>query len=739
MEISLPSRHLLGVAAVAALGVMAAFPASADGMVALGSGWLAIFAALGRLFRRRAQAESDVESELRKFSRAVEQSPSTVMITDVHGNIEYVNRKFTELTGYTLDEVRGRNPRFLKSGHTPPEEYARLWRTISSGGEWRGELLNVKKNGELYWESALIAPIKNAEGQITNYIALKEDITARKEIEEAQRAEQAFAAALSRISAALNSTLDLDAVLDMILASFDDPVVPHTVATLALIEDGVVQVVRACPHFTEAHGPLLKPALVHAAPLLQRLVSQQQPVVVADTLADPDWQAAPGTEWVRSYLSAPIRSEGRVIGLFSFYSARPGFYAPLHASRAQAFADQAAIALRNAQLYDAVRVHADALEQQVAERTAALERERALLQAILDAMGEGVLYVEENTIVYGNRALADLLGLPLDSLLNTEIDALYSRVVRAGPGFAGLREAVNAALEHRGLWSGELALERADGSVVDVAVVTARVSDASGEPLGRVSVLRDISREKSLNEQRERFLRHAAHELRTPISNFKTRLYLLRRQPEKLFSHLDVMERVADEMTELVEDLLDIFRLQRGAASVRRERVDLCRLVRAALAACKPAAQHQQAELCADLLDGPVWICADESRLQQALSRLVANALYSAGEGGVVEVALSVEPDNGPAVIAVRDSGPGLSADELRHIFDPFYQIGQGMQGEGVSLGLTLARQIIELHQGTIQAESLVGGGMAFAVRLPIDTECPEHNLGLSPQGNNTD
>lgn len=163
MEISLPSRHLLGVAAVAALGVMAAFPASADGMVALGSGWLAIFAALGRLFRRRAQAESDVESELRKFSRAVEQSPSTVMITDVHGNIEYVNRKFTELTGYTLDEVRGRNPRFLKSGHTPPEEYARLWRTISSGGEWRGELLNVKKNGELYWESALIAPIKNAQ------------------------------------------------------------------------------------------------------------------------------------------------------------------------------------------------------------------------------------------------------------------------------------------------------------------------------------------------------------------------------------------------------------------------------------------------------------------------------------------------------------------------------------------------------------------------------------------------
>jgi len=121
--------------------------------------------------------ERELEAELRKFSRAVEQSPSTVMITDLAGNIEYVNPKFTELTGYTLDEVRGRNPRFLKSGHTPDEEYARMWRTISSGGEWRGVLHNVKKNGERYWESALMAPIKNADGQITHYIALKKIIT----------------------------------------------------------------------------------------------------------------------------------------------------------------------------------------------------------------------------------------------------------------------------------------------------------------------------------------------------------------------------------------------------------------------------------------------------------------------------------------------------------------------------------------------------------------------------------
>ncbi|MFN3531168.1 MAG: putative bifunctional diguanylate cyclase/phosphodiesterase [Candidatus Brocadia sp.] len=123
------------------------------------------------------------EAQHRKLSQAVEHSPNTVIITDVHGNIEYVNPKFTQLTGYTPEEVIGQNPRFLKSGETPPEEYKRLWDTITSGGEWRGEFYNRKKNGECYWERASILPIRNAEGVVTHFLAVKEDITERKNFE----------------------------------------------------------------------------------------------------------------------------------------------------------------------------------------------------------------------------------------------------------------------------------------------------------------------------------------------------------------------------------------------------------------------------------------------------------------------------------------------------------------------------------------------------------------------------
>jgi PAS domain S-box-containing protein len=126
------------------------------------------------------------EKELRMLSQAVEQSPNSIVITDVHGDIVYVNPKFAQITGYRAEEVLKQNPRILKSGHQPDEFYRELWETISQGDEWRGEFHNRKKNGELFWEQATIAPVRDRSGKITNFIAIKEDITQLKE-EQAER------------------------------------------------------------------------------------------------------------------------------------------------------------------------------------------------------------------------------------------------------------------------------------------------------------------------------------------------------------------------------------------------------------------------------------------------------------------------------------------------------------------------------------------------------------------------
>ncbi|MBD3263340.1 PAS domain S-box protein, partial [Candidatus Woesearchaeota archaeon] len=128
--------------------------------------------------------EDKKEADLIKFLRVIEQSQTSVIITDAKGNIEYINPRFEEVSGYSKYELIGRNNSVLNSGKTSKKTYENLWEQISSGKTWKGDLLNKKKNGELYWENVIITPIKNPEGKITNFVASKEDITERKKTEE---------------------------------------------------------------------------------------------------------------------------------------------------------------------------------------------------------------------------------------------------------------------------------------------------------------------------------------------------------------------------------------------------------------------------------------------------------------------------------------------------------------------------------------------------------------------------
>ncbi|BBD08674.1 PAS/PAC sensor signal transduction histidine kinase [Desulfovibrio ferrophilus] len=131
-----------------------------------------------------------VDSRLKVLYRAIEHSPISVIITNNEGRIEYVNPQFTHVTGYSQDEALGETPRILKSGKIPPEVYADLWKTITSGSVWRGELVNQTKDGQELWEDVAIAPVKNEEGQITHYVGIKEDITERRVADERLRSSE---------------------------------------------------------------------------------------------------------------------------------------------------------------------------------------------------------------------------------------------------------------------------------------------------------------------------------------------------------------------------------------------------------------------------------------------------------------------------------------------------------------------------------------------------------------------
>lgn len=171
------------------------------------------------------------EETFRKLSKVVEQSPSLVVITDADGNIEYVNPQFEAVSGYTLAEVAGRNPRLLKSGNTPKEVYEDLWCTLKAGREWRGEFCNRKKDGSPFWEYAIISPIKAEDGRITHYVAVKEDITVRKAYEERLLRQAHYdaltdlpnrALAMDRLSQALNRARQGNRFVALMCVGVDD-------------------------------------------------------------------------------------------------------------------------------------------------------------------------------------------------------------------------------------------------------------------------------------------------------------------------------------------------------------------------------------------------------------------------------------------------------------------------------------------------------------------------------------
>lgn len=137
------------------------------------------------LMRRRREDE-----EKRWLLRVIEQTPASIVVTDTSGSIEYVNPRFTAVTGFAAEEVVGQNPRILKSGHTPLEVYRELWARIATGGEWQGEMLNRRKDGSHFWEDSRISGVRDPDGRVTHYVAVKEDITARKEAERALREAQ---------------------------------------------------------------------------------------------------------------------------------------------------------------------------------------------------------------------------------------------------------------------------------------------------------------------------------------------------------------------------------------------------------------------------------------------------------------------------------------------------------------------------------------------------------------------
>ncbi|WP_119068815.1 PAS domain-containing sensor histidine kinase [Aggregatilinea lenta] len=688
---------------------------------------LVSFLALGLYFEIASYRQRSIDDRLRQLSRAVEQSPSTVMITNLAGQIEYVNPKFTALTGYTLEEVAGRNPNILKSGETSSDEYARMWTAIKAGDEWRGEFHNRKKNGELYWEYASISPIKDAHGRITHYLAVKEDITARKEAEVAERAQRLVIETLRDMANAINELIDISDVLDFILTHLAH-IVPYDAAYVIIFDDANAHVVR-CYGYDKPGQDLifaLRKQTVSGTVLAQMFKDQTPLALTAAAYSNSYWGQAVVLSQAASHLLAPVRLRGRLIGLLALEAQAEAAFGERDAWRLQAVAEQTATAVQNAHVYDAMRDYAIEREQQLIERSAELDRERAKLRAIFDSMGEGVAYTENEYVQYVNHALVIMLGYSEDEIIEQQLTLFKLAAPTDADDSQDLRDRIGQAFNTQRPWRGELRLRRKDGTVLETSVTTTQVTGPYDKILGRVTIIRDISRDKAVLAQKNRFLTHAAHELRTPMSNLKTRLYLMRRQPEKTVQHLDVLDEVSNGMARLVEDLLDVVRLEHDAMQLRSEVVPLQAVLQDAIDSLRQVAEQSGIDIAATLPQAEIPVCVDRRRITQAITNLITMAIQNSLPGGTITIRLHTDDGRKRPVLTILDAGMDLlSGSEMGQVFEPFFWATQG-RVDGVSLGLTIARDIIELHNGEIALETTEGQGTLFKVTLNGAQDCAE-------------
>jgi signal transduction histidine kinase len=220
-----------------------------------------------------------------------------------------------------------------------------------------------------------------------------------------------------------------------------------------------------------------------------------------------------------------------------------------------------------------------------------------------------------------------------------------------------------------------------------------------------------------------------AHELRNPLAPIRTALYVQRLaggQGEAGEKARDMMERQVQHLVRMVDDLLDVSRLTRGQVTLRRERVDLARLVRQGAEDHRALLEAAGLTLRLELPPTPVWVAGDRTRLAQALANVLDNARKFTPAGGAVAVRLAADPRGGHAVVTVRDTGAGIEPEMLPRIFDVFAQADRSLDRSrgGLGLGLSVARGLVELHAGTIEAASDgAGRGAEFTIRLPREPE----------------
>ncbi|MBN1537875.1 MAG: PAS domain-containing protein [Anaerolineales bacterium] len=406
----------------------------------------------------------------------------------------------------------------------------------------------------------------------------------------------------------------------------------------------------------------------------------------------------------------PLIAGEKVIGVIFIFRNYVSHFSSNDTALLQSFADQAAIAVYNAQLYTQIR------------------REKQRMDALLDSAADGMLIINPDHVIERcNPAFARMISAEVEKIRGQTHEAVIQWMQKKEGATLEQAEASGWPLTPNATLYIEGDLLRKNGVPLPVGITYAPLINPEGVLLNIIATVRDITHFRQAEEIKSTFISVISHELKTPVALIKGYVSTLRREDASwdrsvVNDSLEVIEEEADRLTELIENLLDASRLQAGALSISLSDVSIKHMVEKIVDKFKTQSSKHHFKV--DFPDNFPVVMADESRIIQVISNLLSNAIKYSKEGGEIRVAGQMRPDQ--VIICVSDEGPGISPEDIPHVFDRFYRSSDATRmTKGAGLGLYLARAVVEAHGGRIWVDPKPGDGARICFSLPKEGKNP--------------
>jgi PAS domain S-box-containing protein len=650
-------------------------------------------------------------ADSRKLALVAERTDNGVIITDTQGRIEWVNAGFERLSGYTLSDLVGERPGDVLQGpSTDPAAVAALAAAIADRRAIRLEIVNYTREGRPYWVEIDLQPVFDQAGALTQFIAIQRDVTETKRDAGLHAAREV----------GLRHTLDgddLSATLPDVVQSLESAFINARVAVLLPEPDGASLRCGAAAGLPEAVHTLLDHVPLGETGGLLGAAGQGRRAAAADLTKDPFWAASAAAGRLGGLVDCwaePINGfDGRQLGVLALFFDRP---TTAEASKI-AFVEQAAHTLANLIERDS--------------RETALRRSERHFRALAEVLPVFVSYVDRNLrFGYTNASHDAFLGVARGSLLGEPMRSVFSeeswaRVAeQAARALAGERVRAEALREY---W---------DGRNRQVQVTYVPDVDVDGTVAGLYCIIEDVSefrrREAELYRAKEQaqassqaksaFLANMSHELRTPLNAVIGYSEMMQTEMlgpignDKYKGYVDDIHASGRYLLDLIEDVLDLSKLDAGARDLAQDQVMVAPIAQQALVVLGMADDDR---LTLEVGE-EVAARGDPRAFKQVLVNLIGNAAKYAPSAAI---RIAAWRDGGACMLEVADDGPGIPAEEVPRITEPFYTVDQrswiaSENGGGTGIGLALVKRLVEEMGGRMVIDSALGAGTTVTLRM---------------------